>query len=169
MVMGLDLGSQEVGLAVVEALEGRFVLRVCLGYRLGRASLPERLAKLHHWLSAQLHAWPAALVAIEDPFVGKNARSALALGTVKGLVWGMLLGLGRPAPLLLAPSQVKKAITGQAHAPKEQVAAMLVHYLGEAPPLPDNTHATDAVAIALAAAFLQNSPIKRTFTNRAER
>lgn len=169
MVMGLDLGSQEAGLAVVEPGERRFVLRVCLSFRPGRASMPERLERLYHWLSAQLQAWPAALVAMEDPFVGKNARSALALGTVKGLVWGTLLALGRPAPLLLAPARVKKAITGQAHASKEQVAAMLVHYFDQNPALPDNNHVTDAVAIALAAAFFQNSPIRRTFTRRAER
>ncbi|GIV24548.1 MAG: hypothetical protein KatS3mg026_0240 [Bacteroidia bacterium] len=169
MVMGLDLGSQEAGLAVVEPGEGCFVLRACLSFRPGRASMPERLEKLYHWLSVQLQDWPAALVAMEDPFVGRNPRSALALGALKGLVWGTLLAMGRPAPLLLAPAQVKKAITGRAHAPKEQVAAMLRHYFGQEVSLPDNHHATDAVAIALAAAFLQNSPIKRTFTNRAER
>jgi hypothetical protein len=35
--------------------------------------------------------------------------------------------------------------------------------------LPENPHATDAIGIAIARALLQNSPITRRFTSRADR
>ncbi|GIV23496.1 MAG: hypothetical protein KatS3mg025_1155 [Bacteroidia bacterium] len=169
--IGIDLGAQEVGFALLK-VEGSttFYLEKAVGLALGSRPLEERLTDLHRWLADQLMATPQeSVVWMEEPFVGKSVRSALMLGTAKGLLWGLLLSLGRPAPVALAAVQVKKAVTGRAHASKEQLAAMLQHYLLPPYQLPDNLHITDAIAIAIAGASLQNSPITRRFTSRAER
>ncbi|MCX7605640.1 MAG: crossover junction endodeoxyribonuclease RuvC [Bacteroidia bacterium] len=168
--IGIDIGSQAVGWAVVQLMPaGRFFLHSCEAIDLGKAPLENRLSTLHTWLLDHLKNWPTVTsVAIEEPFVGKSIRSALTLGTVKGLVWSLLLSQGKPPPHRLAAVQVKKAITGRPHADKTQVAAMLQHYLVSAE-LPQNPHATDAIAIAIAAALAQNSPISRRLKSRAER
>lgn len=169
--IGIDLGVQHVGFALLKA-EGSttFYLEKAVGLALGSRPLEERLMVLHSWLADQLVGTPGeSVVWMEEPFVGKSVRSALILGTVKGLLWGLLLSLGRPVPNSLAAVQVKKAVTGRAHASKEQLAAMLPHYLLPPYQLPDNPHVTDAIAIAIAGASLQNSPITRRFTSRAER
>lgn len=169
--MGIDIGSQGVGLAVVEAQGGSlFRLLACEALDLGRGPLEARLSKLHQWLQQRLAPWaPSVPVYIEEPFVGRSVRSALVLGTVKGLLWGLLLSMGRAAPLPLPAVHIKKAITGRPHADKAQVAAMLQHYVEPPFGLPPSEHASDAIAIAIAAACLQNSPITRKLTKRAER
>lgn len=169
--IGIDIGSQEVGLAVVEAKGAlQFRLLACEAFSLGRGALEVRLTKLHGWLQQQLEPWaPSAPVYLEEPFVGRSVRSALVLGTVKGLLWGLLLSMGRPGPHTLPAVRIKKALTGRTHADKAQVATMLQHYLEPPFSIPPSEHASDAVAIAIAAACLQNSPITRKLTKRAER
>ncbi|MCS6790154.1 MAG: crossover junction endodeoxyribonuclease RuvC [Bacteroidia bacterium] len=169
--IGIDIGSQEVGVACVEAEHRAMRLLRCEPLKLRRTSLEERMQSLYAWLAELFRSYEGKVsqVALEEPFVGKNIRSALLLGTIKGLVWGTLLSQGYPSPLLISPAQVKKAITGNPYASKEQVARMLSHHLGGDVVLPDSEHATDALAIALTAYYYQNSPISRTFSKRAER
>lgn len=169
--IGVDIGSQAVGFAVVEGVgPQRFRLLACEAIELGRGTLEARLAKLHPWLRTQIEPWaPATPIYMEEPFVGRSARSALVLGTVKGLLWGLVLSMGRSAPHTLPAVHIKKALTGRAHASKAQVAAMLQHYLVPPFSLPPSEHATDAIAIAIAAAYLQNSPINRRLTRRADK
>lgn len=167
--VGIDIGSRSVGFAVVEGKGPLFTLLRCEAVALGEKPLSERVALLHAWLTPRLAEWPQAGVALEEPFAGKSIQSALVLGTIKGMVWGILLAQQRPSPQFLPAVAVKKALTGRGHAPKAQVAAMLQHHLRPPYTLPENDHATDAVAIAIAAALSQNSPITRTFKSRAER
>ncbi|MCS7153686.1 MAG: crossover junction endodeoxyribonuclease RuvC, partial [Bacteroidia bacterium] len=167
--IGIDLGSQALGIATIRPTLSGYELILCEAFHLPPVPLPERLSLIHHWLTDYLNqAASPSVVAIESPFVGRNVRSALTLGIVQGLLWGILIERGLSL-YTLSPAEVKRALTGRAHASKEQVAAMLQHHLSFACPLPDSEHATDAAAIALAAAYYQNSPITRRLTKRAER
>lgn len=167
--IGIDLGTQALGIAIIRSNLSGYELILCEAFRLPAVPLSERLPLIHRWFSDQLNQTPSpSIVAIESPFVGRNVRSALTLGIVQGLLWGILIERGISLHVL-SPAEVKRALTGRAHASKEQVAAMLQHHLFFACPLPDSDHATDAAAIALAAAYYQNSPITRRLTKRAER
>lgn len=168
--IGIDLGSQALGFAVVEREGEGFIGRCGEALHLPSRPIEERISEIYAWLRERLTAWlPAQAVAVEEPFLGRNVRSALILGTVKGLLWGILLEKGGSPFLMLSPAEVKRAITGRAHASKEQVAAMLQYHLRWTDNPPTSHHATDAAAIALAAAYAQNSPITRRLTRRAER
>ncbi|MCS7188799.1 MAG: crossover junction endodeoxyribonuclease RuvC [Bacteroidia bacterium] len=169
--LGLDIGSCGLGFAEVQQeLPMKFHLKRTSFIQLRRGEVEERLSKAYTWLREILITCdPAAALYIEEPFVGKSIRSALLLGTVKGLVAGVLLSLDRKFPISLPAVQIKKVLTGNAHASKEQVAAVLHHYLIPPYSLPANEHATDAVAIAIAACLIQSSPITRKLTSRAER
>lgn len=168
--IGIDLGSQAIGFAVVEREEQGFVGRHSEALILPSRPIEERLREIYSWLRERLGEWlPAQAVAIEEPFLGRNVSSALILGTMKGLLWGLLLERGEGSLLTLSPAEVKRTITGRAHASKEQVATMLQYHLRWEGELPTSDHATDAIAIALAAAYNQNSPITRRLTKRAER
>ncbi|MCS7163261.1 MAG: crossover junction endodeoxyribonuclease RuvC [Bacteroidia bacterium] len=169
--LGIDPGAQAVGLALVEGSHAPFRLLKAETLSLTQSrALDERLHTLYAGLEAFLASFSSAVQpAMEAPFLGHNPRSALILGAFQGAIWGFLCLRGYPPPIRLAPARIKKAITGRAHADKTQVAAMLSYYLKGTLPPPSSNHATDAIAIALAAAFLQNSPITRRFTSRAER
>ena len=63
-------------------------------------------------------------LAVEAPFFGKNVQSMLKLGRAQGVA--MAAGLYRNIPIFeYSPKKIKKSITGNGNASKEQVAAML--------------------------------------------
>ncbi|MEZ4807203.1 MAG: crossover junction endodeoxyribonuclease RuvC [Flavobacteriales bacterium] len=86
-------------------------------------------------------------LAIEAQFFGKNVQSMLKLGRAQGVA--IAAALHRELAVVeYAPKRVKKSITGNGSASKEQVAAMLLGILGLRT-LPESTDATDAVAVAV--------------------
>lgn len=168
--IGIDLGSQEVGFALIQKERNGYTLLVCEALHLSRRGLSTRLATIHAWLKDRIESyWPVSTVAIEAPFVGKNVRSALTLGVMQGILWGIILERGENILMLLSPAEIKRAITGRGHATKEQVAEMLKYQLHTALPFPESEHATDAAAIALTAAYYQNSAMTRRLSKRADR
>ena len=86
-------------------------------------------------------------VALEEPFFGKNVQSMLKLGRAQGVAMAAALHRGLPI-FEYSPKKVKKSITGNGNASKEQVAAMLQSLL-KFNDLPKFLDATDAVAVAL--------------------
>ena len=86
-------------------------------------------------------------IAIEAPFFGKNVQSMLKLGRAQGVA--MIAGLSREIPITeYSPKKIKKAITGNGNASKEQVAKMLQNLL-KIENLPKNLDATDGLAAAV--------------------
>ena len=86
-------------------------------------------------------------IAIEAPFFGKNVQSMLKLGRAQGVA--MAAGLSREIPITeYSPKKIKKSITGNGNASKEQVAKMLQNLLA-IKNLPKNLDATDGLAAAV--------------------
>ena len=86
-------------------------------------------------------------IAIEAPFFGKNVQSMLKLGRAQGVA--MIAGLSRESPITeYSPKKIKKSITGNGNASKEQVAKMLQNLL-KIENLPKNLDATDGLAAAV--------------------
>lgn len=86
-------------------------------------------------------------LAVEAPFFGKNVQSMLKLGRAQGVA--MAAGLYRNIPIFeYSPKKIKKAITGNGNASKEQVAAMLKSLLS-VKEMPKHLDATDGLAAAV--------------------
>ena len=86
-------------------------------------------------------------VAIEAPFFGKNVQSMLKLGRAQGVA--MSAALYRNIPIFeYSPKKIKKSITGNGNASKEQVAQMLKSLL-KIDTIPKDLDATDGLAAAL--------------------
>ncbi len=83
---------------------------------------------------------------MEDIFFAKNAKSAIALGHVRGVALLAAAKAGLPVTIY-SPASIKKAVVGYGRASKEQVGAMVSIMLGlkESPP-PDTA---DALACAI--------------------
>jgi len=149
-ILGIDPGTRVVGWGVVEQ-RGGTLRAVGYGALRARASdpVPERLRVLHEGLRALLATHRPDAVAVEEAFFGKSARAALALGEGRGsaLVAAALAGV----PVLqYPPATVKKAVSGQGHAAKERVGAMVRLLLG-LPEVPSPPDAADALAVAICA------------------
>jgi crossover junction endodeoxyribonuclease RuvC len=92
-----------------------------------------------------LHA-PAA-VALEESFVGADARTALSVGQARGAVLVACATEGVRC-VEYAPTRVKQAVCGYGRAEKGQVQRMVQTMLGLKAP-PKSNHAADALAVAI--------------------
>ncbi len=170
---GIDLGLKAAAMALIRgSASAPWTLEWVEVLSFSNSSVEERLDTYRLWLKAQIARTSGELIQgvfAEAPFVGKNVRSALLLGKLEGITWALLRETDWPPLQRIAPTHIKKALTGRGSASKPQLAAWLPHYLSPGTALPTNPHATDAIAIAIAGALSQNSAITRKFTSRAER
>lgn len=162
-VLGIDPGSQRLGWGVVDragsgmALAGMGVIRPSAAWTPAR-----RLAHIHAELLGILQSYGPQCVAIESVFHGVNIRSLVVLGQARGAA---LAAAGTCAASLveLSPAEIKRAVTGNGQATKDQVAHMVGMLLG---PLAREQlavqkparDATDALAVAIAGSHRSGLP-----------
>lgn len=156
-VLGVDPGSSVVGFGVVEArAQGAMPRLVECGVirTAGSASLPGRLRAIHEGLTELLQRHRPDVVAVEDIFYGRNARSTAVLAHARGVILLSSDLAGVPVAEY-APARIKKALVGRGAALKPQVGYMVAKLLGlrEAPSPAD---AADGVAVAVAHVLLSS-------------
>ncbi len=96
-------------------------------------------------------------VALEESFVGADARIALSVGQARGAVL-VACALAAVDCREYPPATVKQAVCGYGRAQKDQVQRMVKTILGlRTPPTPH--HAADALAVAICHALA--SPLQR--------
>ena len=107
---------------------------------------PSRLRTLHQELSAVLESTAPDVVAVETVFFAKYPRAALQLGHVRGVL--LLAAAQRDLPIFeYPPATVKKAVTGNGRASKEQVRQMVTMLLGSE--IKGASDKSDALAVAI--------------------
>lgn len=151
IILGLDPGSLHTGYGLVERTGSRLVVKDHGRFSCPKSqAVPERLATLCTRLDALLDQVTPALVAVEAPFFGVNARSLVMLAQARGALLARLAH--RQLPIVeYSPAEVKSTVTGNGRADKTQVARMVGLLLGFGTgKLPAD--ATDALAIAITAA-----------------
>ncbi len=86
-------------------------------------------------------------VALEESYVGADARIALSVGQARGAVLVAASSAGL-ACAEYAPARVKQAVCGYGRADKEQVGKMVKAILA-LDEVPHPNHAADALAVAI--------------------
>jgi crossover junction endodeoxyribonuclease RuvC len=86
-------------------------------------------------------------VALEESYVGADARIALSVGQARGAVLVAAASVG-VACTEYSPSTVKQAVCGYGRADKEQVGKMVKAILA-LQEVPTPNHAADALAVAI--------------------
>ena len=87
------------------------------------------------------------VVALEESYVGADARIALSVGQARGAVLVAASSVGVECAEY-APARVKQSVCGYGRADKEQVAKMVKAILG-LDEVPAPNHAADALAVAI--------------------
>jgi crossover junction endodeoxyribonuclease RuvC len=106
-----------------------------------------RLKTIHDAVVELIAEHAPDAVALEESYVGADARIALSVGQARGAVLVAAANAGIDC-VEYAPARVKQAVCGYGRADKEQVQRMVKAILGLAePPAPD--HAADALAVAI--------------------
>jgi crossover junction endodeoxyribonuclease RuvC len=157
-VVGIDPGTAACGYGIVEESGGRVRLlgHGCWTTPAGQ-SIELRLRTLFDGVAGLVAEYAPDAVAIEESFVGADARVALSIGQARGAVLVAAATAG-VACTEYAPARVKQAVCGYGRADKHQVQRMVKAILSlDAPPRPH--HAADALAVAICHAL--SSPLLR--------
>jgi crossover junction endodeoxyribonuclease RuvC len=153
IILGVDPGSQRTGYGTIQT-DGRRHLLLEKGVLAPKPtlSLSDKLAFIHQGVAAIIARFHPDILAVEDIFHARNARSALILGHVRGVV--LLAGAQALLPVVaFPPATVKLQVTGYGRAEKGQVALMVARLL-ELPGDGEAGDASDALAVALCQAHL---------------
>jgi len=146
-ILGIDPGSRNLGYCILKWDGKRFFLLEAGVLKIKTKELQEQIVELVEGIDILLKMHTIDEVAIEDIFFAYNPKSVLKLAQFRGaLSLKILQEVGYFYEY--TPLQVKKAVTGNGKATKEQVAFMVKRLLGiqkEIKPL----DITDAMAIAL--------------------
>ena len=147
-ILGIDPGTVTMGYGVIEAEEDEVAL-VDYGALSSPARSPigERLSYLYNELSKVFSRYQPDVVAIEQPFMAKNVKSALAIGRAQAVA--ILVAANREIQSYeYTPAQVKQRVADYGAGSKEQVQEMVRLQLGLAQ-VPQPSDAADALAVAI--------------------
>lgn len=148
IILGIDPGFTVTGYGVLMK-EGHQTTLLDCGYLKMSSSKPlhERVGIFHATFTQKIQHYKVTSVAIETPFLGKNAQNFLKLGYLRGIIY-LLVETHKVQLYEFSPREVKQAVTGFGGADKEQVARIIMRLF----PLlvaPDKTDVTDALAVTL--------------------
>jgi crossover junction endodeoxyribonuclease RuvC len=158
LIIGIDPGSRNTGYAVLEFEGNSHTVHRCDVLRLDSdESHGERLKKIFNHVSLLVDQYKPHAFAIETPVYGKDPTAMLKLGRAQAAA--ILAAQLKDVDVFeYLPKTVKKSITGNGNAAKEQVAYMLHRVLN----MPEDTFtadATDALAVAWCHAMQLRSAI----------
>lgn len=161
VVIGIDPGTRELGYGVVAKEKGHLRFVAC-GNLSGPSQEPlsRRLEQAYEGLQEIIQKWKPLALAVERPFFAKNARSAMKLGEVLGIV-ALASAKNGVEVYEYAPGEIKGAVTGYGAAGKGQVQRMVREILG-LDKVPDPPDAADALAVAICHHVMQ---LKRRLSN----
>ena len=147
-VLGIDPGTAACGYGIVHESDGR-LRAIDHGWFTTRAGeRPElRLKTIFDGVAELIDRHGPDAVAIEESFVGADARTALSVGQARGAVMVAAANAGVECAEY-PPARVKQVVCGYGRAEKQQVQKMVKAILSlQSAPTP--SHAADALAVAI--------------------
>ena len=147
-VVGIDPGTAACGYGIVQESGGRLKALGHGSWSTPADEAPERrLRTIFEGVSGLIEEHGPDAVALEESYVGADARTALSVGQARGavLVAAALAGVDC---VEYPPARVKQAVCGYGRAEKAQVQRMVKSILG-LQALPTPNHAADALAVAI--------------------
>jgi crossover junction endodeoxyribonuclease RuvC len=147
-VLGIDPGTAACGYGIVQESGGRLRALDYGWWKTPASDRPEaRLRTIYEAVDELIRRAVPDVVALEESFVGVDARTALSVGQARGAVL-VASALADVECAEYAPARVKQAVCGYGRAEKAQVQRMVQAILRlDAPPTPN--HAADALAGAI--------------------
>lgn len=165
LILGIDPGSRTTGYAILVKENGVFKALRCDVIRLEHLDdHAERLQMLFQALSLLVKEYRPRLCAVETPVFGKDPQAMLKLGRAQAACMLAITTNGFKVAEYL-PKEVKKSVTGNGNASKEQVATMLSRCV-QLPAEKLKKDATDALAVAWCHFAREGSPITGAKNNR---
>ncbi|MBQ9755196.1 MAG: crossover junction endodeoxyribonuclease RuvC [Lentisphaeria bacterium] len=149
IILGIDPAIRTTGYGVIDAGPGGKFSVIDCGVIANSQKLPHSqcVRRLHLGICELVNTFHPDCAVLEEPFVGKNAGTAIILGMARGAILAALSINEIPA-FAYAPTVAKRAAVGRGSATKEQIAVMISAELGiETDQIPLDS--TDALALAM--------------------
>jgi len=149
VILGIDPGFQFAGFGILKRDASNKVYLLDHGYLKMRSTqtLVERIGIFHAFFEEKIKLHGVTDIALETPFLGKNAQNFLKLGYLRGLLY-LLADTHGLTLHEFAPREVKLAVTGWGGADKEQVARVILQLFPKMV-APEKADVTDALAVTL--------------------
>ena len=147
IILGVDPGTRYAGYGILKHEKQKTFL-IEYGYLdvHKKKNLVEKIGAIYEFISDKLHEFEVTHLALETPFLYKNASTFLKLGYVRGILY-LIAHQNKLNLIEFSPSEVKQGVTGYGKATKEQVAKVILRLFHIKKPQRDDV--TDAIAIAL--------------------
>jgi crossover junction endodeoxyribonuclease RuvC len=146
-ILGIDPGTRKMGYALISLEKGKITLLEAGLIKIKAEELQFQIPQMVEAFETIFKNFKIDEVAIEDIFYAHNPKTTIKLAQFRGAIMLMLLQqFGQFSEYTAL--QVKKALTGNGKATKEQVsymAKMLLNIKKEIKPL----DITDAIAVAI--------------------
>jgi crossover junction endodeoxyribonuclease RuvC len=147
-ILGIDPGTVTMGYGVIDEIDDTLTVAEYGAITApSRSPIGERLFFMYQRLLEIVKSQRPDAAAVEQPFVAKNARSALAIGRSQAIAILAAAGQGIPVSEY-TPAQVKQRVSNFGGSSKEQIQEMVRLQLGMAH-VPEPADASDALAVAL--------------------
>ncbi len=147
-ILGIDPGTIAMGYGVIEDRDDETTMLDCGALTTpAHSSIGERLSYLYNHLLEIISRYQPDVVAVEQPFMAKNAKSALAIGRAQAIA--ILAAANRGIPIYeYTPARIKQMVANYGASSKEQIQEMVKLQLGLSQ-VPQPNDAADALAVAL--------------------
>lgn len=157
IIVGIDPGLRATGFGIIRAEGGRLSLITAGDIQpLPKLPLANRLAIIHDELEQLFKLYRPAVAVLEKVFAHhKHVMTATLMAHARGVACLAAQEQGVSVEEYL-PTRIKHALTGSGNASKEQVARMVVQWLGKGD-AGWSRDATDALALAIAQAHISAS------------
>ena len=149
IILGIDPGTLYMGYALLHTTGNKVEILDFGVYDVHK--LDDQYARLQReffFIQELINQYRPTVLAIEAQFVDKNPQTMIKIVHAQGVA--IAAALAKDVPIQeYSPMKIKMAITGNGHATKEQVAAMLQRFLHiSEEQMPKKLDATDALGIA---------------------
>jgi crossover junction endodeoxyribonuclease RuvC len=152
IILGVDPGTLITGFGIIKVEHGKHsVLAFDIIKNSKDSSMPQRLKRIYDQLCRVIKQFHPDELAIETVFYGKNVQSALKIGHARGV--SILAAVNFQIPTAeYSPREIKKAVTGNGKASKQQVQFMVKSQLNLRV-ISKHFDVSDALAVALCHSF----------------
>ncbi len=129
VILGIDPGTTVMGYGIIHTTGKKAVVLTLGVLKLDKyADYAMKLKKIFERTVGLIDEFHPDELAIEAPFFGKNVQSMLKLGRAQGVA--IAAAMSRELSVVeYAPKKIKKSVTGNGNASKEQVAQSLQQQL----------------------------------------
>jgi crossover junction endodeoxyribonuclease RuvC len=163
-ILGIDPGLQVTGYAVIEAASARpliceaGVIRSSIGR--APADMAKRVREVYGSIVCVIKQFHPQVMVVEQLYAHyDHPRTAILMAHARGVLF--LAAAQHDLPVVsYNATRVKKTVTGNGRAPKDQVQRTIQRELGLAQ-LPEPPDVADALAVALCHYYVQKLPEER--------